>query len=900
MAHRMRHILILLFIASIVTLSGCSTRKNTPATRSFHQTKCKYNINFNARNSYEEGMKLINSSQKDDYTQPLPMFPIAVKDNQSLAASQMDVVILKCRKAIKEHSITRKPSFESAKKKDPKYMYFYNQEEYIKGVKDAWILLGKAELHKGDFIGATATFNYILRHYPSDLRIKCEAQIWLARANQLNGWIYEAQQSLDAIKPEEIPASLMQDYTATKASLLLSDGQTNEAIPFLKLAADNEKDRFLKARWSFILGQLYHNQGKNREAEPYLKTAVKKSQDYLLEFNSRLMLLEEDEANWVKNLKKLDKMTKNYSNKDYLDQIYCTKGNIYLAHNDTAKAIEAYLLGVESSTREGTDKAKLLITLADLYYARHQYVEAQPHYAAAVNLINNTHPEYRRISKLSTILGELAQYKNTIDLQDSLQMLSALTEEQQRTIVDTLIARAKAKAAAEEQKLKDKQEKGFQAPERLDMSRNLGSQEWYFYNQQLLTKGEQVFRQKWGNRRLEDDWRRSSKITSAFTDENTGKTEDDENVDDRKKKGKKEPGKEGEEEFLSPEYDPEYYLSQIPRTPEDFVASNAQISDALYNMAVLLDDQLQEYYMSYTTHDQYQSRFPQDTFNIESLYCCYRLGYKLEDDEIIENYRQQILRRYPNSTYALMLSDPNYVEHNKTMLRVQDSLYMQAYEFYKASEYAKVRDSYLAVKRDYPTSTLLPKFAFLDALTIGKTQNQNAFAAALNDVVSLYPSADVSSVCRDILALMNQGEQAKTGKNSDAIQQMRSESDEAEDEGPKDFTYNDEARHALVIVLDGQNQQQAYSTLYDMAAYNFTHFMVNTYDLEVRIIDGRHSIIVTEFQTRKEGEWYFDKMKAEAGIRASQFVIISMDDLSLIGKLRTLNDYLERTATKQD
>ena len=892
MAHLMRHTLTLLAIVSIVLMTGCSTRKNTRAARSFHQTKCKYNINFNARNSYDEGMKLINSSQKDDYTQPLPMFPIAVKENQSLATSQMDLVILKCRKAIKEHSITRKPPFESSRKKDPKYMYFYNQEEYIQGVKDAWILLGKAELHKGDFMGAIATFNYILRHYPSDTKIKCEAQIWLSRANEHAGWIYEAQQSLDAIKPDDIPSELLQDYTAAKASLMLDDGQTEEAIPFLKLAADNEKDRFLKARWSFILGQLYYNQGKVKEAQPYLKTAVRKSQDYLLEFNARLMLLQGDDANWKKNLQTLDKMTKNYSNRDYLDQIYCTKGNIYLAHKDTAKAIEAYLKGVETSTRQGSDKAKLLITLADLYYSRKQYVEAQPHYAEAANLITNTHPEYRRISKLATTLGELAQYKNTVDLQDSLQMLSTLTEAEQRVVVDSVIARARRQAEAEAKKLKDEQEKGFQAPERLDMSRNLGSQEWYFYNQQLLTKGAQLFRQKWGNRKLEDNWRRSSKMTSAFS------SDEDKEPDDPDKDPDKDPGKKDEDgqESESPEYDPEYYLAQIPRTDEDIAASNAQISNALYRMALLFDDQLQEYGMSVSTHEEFQSRFPQDTFNLESLYSCYRLGHKLEDEEMTDMYRGQIIRRYPNSKYALMLSDSNYVERTKEMLRVQDSLYMQAYEHYKASDYGKVHNAYRSIKRDYPTATLLPKFALLDALSVGKTRNQAEFVTALQNVVELYPSSDVAPACRDILALMNQGEKAKTGKNSNAIEQLREEADQKEDDEPKEFSYDDESRHALVMLLDGQNQKQAYSTLYDMAAYNFTHFMVNTYDLEVRVIEGKQAIIVTEFQTRKEGEWYFDKMKAEAGIKASQFVIISMDDLSLIGRIRTLSDYLHRTA----
>ena len=193
-------------------------------------------------NSYNEGMKLINSSGNDDYTHRIEMYPISNPANYNLATSQMDIVILKCRKAIKTHSITKRPKLNVKKKKDPKYAYFYNQEEYVQGVKDAWILLGKAELHKGDFEGAVASFNYIKRHYPSDIKISCQANIWAARAYAESGWLYEAQQSFDAIKIDEIPRSVTQEYTATKAFLLLKEKRDMEALPFLKIATENEKE----------------------------------------------------------------------------------------------------------------------------------------------------------------------------------------------------------------------------------------------------------------------------------------------------------------------------------------------------------------------------------------------------------------------------------------------------------------------------------------------------------------------------------------------------------------------------------------------------------------------------------------------------------------------------------
>lgn len=885
-------IIVLTFVAIAIILisGGCSTQKNTKATRSFHQTKCKYNIDFNAMNSYKEGMKLINSSGNDDYTQRIEMYPISNPANHSLASSQMDIVILKCRKAIKSHSITKKPKLEVKKKKNPKYMYFYNQEEYVQGVKDAWILLGKAELHKGDFEGAIASFNYIKRHYPSDIKISCQANIWAARAYAEAGWLYEAQQSFEAIKMDEVPRSLNHEYTATKAFLLLKEKRDMEALPFLKIAVEDEKDRYLKARWNLLIGQILFNNGQSKEAADYLEKAIHRSQFYQLEFNAKILLLQCEGSNRAKSLKKLGKMAKNENNKDYLDQVYTAIGNLYLAAGDTTKALESYQTGAEKSTRGGAEKATLLITMGDLYYSQREYVKAQPCYSEAAQLITRTHDDYRRVSKLSETLDQLVQYTSEIELQDSLQHLSTLSEEEQLAVVNAIIERVKAEEEAEAQRLKDEETKGFQESVRPNMSMNRGQQDWYFYNQQLIQKGAQLFKNKWGNRPLEDDWRRSNKVSSSISSMDETSEEGKEETDGTKKKDERGDKPESSE---NPQYDPETYLSQIPKTDEDFANSNKRIASSLYALAVLYDEKLEEFQMSAQTHEEFQGRFPNDSMNIESLYSCYRLGWKMEDQQMAEDYKDEIIRRYPRSTYAMMLSDSNYVSRMRRMLDTQDSIYEQTYNKYCTSDFKGVLADYSMMQRDYPTSGLMPKFAFLAALSIGKTQKETDFAGALQDIVATYPQADVTSMCRDLLALMNQGEKAQQGKNTNALAELREEAEKPADDKFKDFTRDDDSKHALVIVLEGSTQKQANSVLYDIAAYNFTRFMINGYDLETRVIDGMHSIIVTEFDSRSNAEWYYNKLMAESTIRGTRFVIISIDDLGIIGKAKTLNDYLK-------
>ena len=64
--YQISNIIILMMI-----LSSCSTQKNTWATRSFHQTKVKYNILYNGNVAYEEGLKAIRDANTDDYTRIL-------------------------------------------------------------------------------------------------------------------------------------------------------------------------------------------------------------------------------------------------------------------------------------------------------------------------------------------------------------------------------------------------------------------------------------------------------------------------------------------------------------------------------------------------------------------------------------------------------------------------------------------------------------------------------------------------------------------------------------------------------------------------------------------------------------------------------------------------------------
>ena len=891
--------LLYIFVILLI-VSGCSTQKNTGASRAYHQMCTNYNVGFNAENAYIEGQKGINKSVKDDFTQLIEMYPISYKENQTVATSQMDRTIEKCRKAIKKHSITKKPKRNKDKWKEPKYQYFYNQEEFVHGVKEAWILLGKAELHKGDFLGAASTFGYIQRHYPSDPEIVCEARIWQARAYGEMDWMHEAWQTFDQIKENDVVKRLNADYAEVKAFLLMKDKNYKEAIPYLQLATKRENNKYLSSRFNYLLGQLYLEQNQADKATQSFKLAVRQSQTYPMEFNARLMMLQCNDEAWQKNVKKLKRMAKNSNNKDYKDQIYTVVGNIYLNHKDTAEAIEAYKTAIEESTRGGVEKAAVLITLGDLYYSQKEYIDAHPCYQEASGILNAEHPDYKRVMKLGEALGELAVNYNTVELQDSLQHLSTLTEEEQLKIVEKIIEEVKKEEEEAARLAKEAETKGFEESVRPSMAMPTlgGAKDWYFYNQQLKTQGAQQFKQKWGKRVLEDNWRRANKVSTA-PDMNEGLDMGDGELDENGEPI--ESDKQNTDDGTPAHHKPEFYLAQIPKDSAGIAASNVAIADALYAMAVIYDEKLNDLPMSLETYKEFQRRFAKDSRELEGYYSSYRICGKLEDKEEQEGYRQRIITEYPESKYAAVLSQPDYLERTKEMLALQDSLYADTYLAYSKGNFNTVFANYDNMAKNYSMSSLMPKFAFLNALSIGKTQPEEPFYQALTELVEKYPQSDVTPMCKDILALMTQGREAQQGSTHGSILEKREElaQEEMEDEELKNTMFSAEKKTAHYLLLIPRNENvNLNSLLYDLAAFNFTKFMVKDYDLAQRTTSGITYIAIGT-ESFEETEWYEKTMLAEPTLQGRitldkvDRIIISDDNLKLIEQGKTWEEYKE-------
>jgi len=894
MNSKRRNILFDILLLSVVAMvvASCSTQKNTWGTRTFHAMKTKYNIRFNGELAYDEGIKAIDDANQDDFSTLIPLYSVSNHTAAQAASSQMDRTIEKCRKCIKLHSIKVKPKPDPKKRNDPKYKAWLQQEEFNPQMKEAWILLGKAEFHKGDFLGSIGTFNYIIRHFAYDKDMVAQCQLWEVRAYAEMGWMYEAEDLLQKVQQDDLAQKHAWQYAATAADLRLKQEQYKEAVPFLKLAMPEEKKQ-QRMRYLYLLAQLSEQQGDKKSAAQYYKRVVKMSPPADMDFNARLRRTEL--SNDVKALKRMVKQPKY---KDKLDYVYGSLGNIYLQKKDTAEALRQYALAAENSTQNGLQKAAVLIRAGDLYYERQDYQNAAPCYKDAVNIISTEAADYERIRRRAETLDLLATELATVQLQDSLQALSKLTEEEQLKVAEKIIADL-------EKAEKEEAEKAAQAARNAQLdegplsvnTRNMiggggGTADWYFYNPQLIRQGKQEFIRRWGNRTLEDNWRRQIKQTSSMNmfseDEQQDLPADSLSSDSTQTT----------QQVVSDTKNPQYYLQQIPKTPEQLAVSDTMIATALYNMVCIYEDKLEDRQLADETLQELNQRFPNDGHLAELYYRRYLTCLKHDNKTEAELSRQQLITRFPNSKQAQTAANPDYFAQLQRIEAEQDSVYEQAYKAFRKNDFQEVKRLKNYAEDNYQLSPLMPRFLFLNAIAVARTENQDAFIEALRDMVRRYPDSETGAMAKDMLAMMNAGLESQTGDNSTLLDR-RTETSPV-DSALLEQTFSTEKQEkSSVLVLVHSDEKTLNNLLYEVALFNFSQFLIKDFDLKVipvfSVTDG--ALIVSGFESYDEALWYVDIMKGNPELQTlfnkenARIITITDRNLPLLNTRFTIEEY---------
>lgn len=867
----------LIIIALICGLLGsCSAKKNTAATRKYQAFITRYNIYYNGNEHYKETLGEMEKRYEDDYTTLLYPHPAEAKANPKSPQPSGDFTrsIEKAQKAIQLRSIKKRPKRKSGKASE-EYKKWLKREEFNPFLHNAWMMMGRSQYLNGDFSGAAATFFYISRHFSWLPETVTEAQLWQARSYVAFDWVNEAEAVFKRIKPAQLTnAKLRELYDFVEADIAVKRKDYAAAIPALQRAIKGASGA-QKTRLQYLLGQCLSREGRRDEAFKAFKAAAQGGgTTYRTKLNARIAQSEvysgKDITPEVKALKRMAGLDRN---KKYLDQIYYAIGNLYLSRGDTLHAIENYVLASEKSERNGIEKAINDATLGQLYYAQGKYDLAQPPLSGAVPMLPETYPDYQLLKRRSDVLDELAVYSHNVALQDSLLRLSEKPEEEQLKIINKIIDELKKKEKEEEEAAKRAEHEAEanassaannnnpNAPSQFQMSSTDDS--WYFYNTAVVASGRTEFQRRWGSRKLEDDWRRRNKSSFSFNDfeEPTDEGEPTEGAE-TPEGGAEEVDPEAAKKAADPHY-PEYYLAQIPKTEAEKQTAHEVIQEGLYTMGSILKDKLEDFPAARKEWNRLLEEYPDNVYRLDVYYNLYIMLMRLGQTAEAEQWRQLIIKDFPDSKYGVALLDPDYIQRLREMPEAQRMMYEQAYDAYLANNNAQVHRSYEEMMKKYPVSEAMPKFMFLHALAYVTEKKPEEFNQTLRDLLERYPDTDLTPMASAYLKGMAQGRKLNEGvaNNRSMFWDIRlgnapeGEDGEAAEAGEAEFIFDEDEPQYIALVYP-TDKVNANLLLYNIARHNFNSFTVRDYDLEPLNYGQLGMLLIKTFDSVADAEEY--------------------------------------------
>ena len=904
--------ILIAVVALVALLASCSTEKNTSRSRWWHSFNARYNTYYNGSVAYIDASLEKENGNKDNFTEMIPMYTVGNKKSRELGKANYDKAIEKCEKAIKLHSITKRPEWTKRRRKTERDIEWLSRKEYNPFLWKAWMLMGRSQFYQGAFDEAASTFSYMCRLYATQPAIYGRARAWLAKSYIEQDWLYDAEDVIRNMQRDSIHWRAQKEWDFTYADYYIHTGDYDKAIPYLKKSIDHEMRKKQKARLCFLLGQLYAATGKNAEAYKAFKSVVRKNPPYELEFNARIAMTEVMGASQAKKMVgKLKRMAASDKNKDYLDQVYYAIGNIYLAQKDTMKAISNYEKGNKKATRSGIEKGVLLLKLGDLYWQQEKFSDAQRCYGEAIGLLDKDRKDYEQLSARSKVLDELVPYTDAIHLQDSLQALAKMSEKDRNAAIDRVIAELK-RQEKEQKRLEDEKnaqqtmQRNGAMGNRNNTNRNNTAQTqqnnrqnavWYFYNAMAVQQGKQAFEKLWGKRENTDNWQRVNKTVVG----NLNGDADMELTEEQKDSiAKAELAQDSLEQLKdSAQNDPhkrEYYLAQIPFTEDQVATSNLAIMDGLYNSGVIFKDKLDNLDLSKKQFTRLETQYPDFEQKADMYYHLFLLYSRLGQHDVAAGYVEKLKAEYPENQWTILLTDPYFKENAQFGVHIEDSLYAATYDAFKADRLSEAKANAQISATRFPLGENRDKFLFIGGLAKLNDGDSKGCVDDMKAVVEKFPQSKLAEMAGMIVNGVNAGKPLHGARFDLGDVWTRRTAVLADSDSINAKTFDAERNTEFVFMLayvpDSVDENKL---LYQMAKVNFTHYVVRNFDLAIEDANGLRRMVVRGFRNYDEALQYARGLSEQAGLQqllsGCKAIVISDKNLPLLGTNFSYADY---------
>lgn len=882
--------LIVLACVVLATIVSCSTEKNTAFSRGFNGMNARYNGLFNANELLNQSMTSYRAGLDENFFDLVQVDPVPNETEVLAYYSPIDTAIVKCRKVITDHSMPSndKPSLKNA--------------EHNNWIDENWTTIGIASFYRRDYDGAMKSFKFIKKFFANDPSLYV-GELWIAKTNLKLGKLTEAKFSLDAmdkaieeqesgeakkedkvksgkskasqmnkagggskkkVKTAKFPKKIKFDFEKTKAELALAQKDYPKAIEYLENSLKYGKKSTDKGRVNFVLGQLYEREKNNSMAVKKYRKARKYNIPFKMSFNARIKAAMLSGGPKVK--KELKKMLRDAKNAEFKDQIYYTLAEIELRENNEELAVDYLHQSAFYANTNVRQKGMAYEKLGDLRFKKRDYIKAQKYYDSCAVVITDEYPNAEGIRNKATKLSDLVKAVETAYYEDSVQRVAMLDDNDREKFLKDVIKKVK------EDEENKKQREAERARE-LQKNENLFAQDignntskFYWNNTKSRADGFNDFAKLWGTRENTDDWRRSEKsapIVENEIDSLTGEPIDSAVV------------AKGNSDSLTVDF----LEAQLPKTEEDFAASNARLLAALYDAGIIYKEQLNESALAVTQFEAVIDRKVESDYNLMSAFQLYKI-FKDSDPAASDQQKSYILNNYPNSDYANYLRDPDYFIKKKERDALAEKEYVTVLDRYNRKLYAPVQAKATQVIEEEKDNVFRPKYMLLEALCLGQTNtDKSLLIPVLNRLKAEYPDTPEAARAQEMIDVIKNG-------YSESIPYVSN----------KTFIYKyvEKERQLVLIFLDEKDNVDLSKN--KVSDFNREFFPKSKTKVSSKIYGNNQSVILLQdFDTENDAKEYVREYKNTRkyllDLQNAKIVVITAANMKLLFESTDLKQY---------
>ncbi len=727
------------------TTTGFSVPK-----RFYNNLVSRFNYYFNANNKLDELLIQSKETHKDDYTQLLSFYNYQL---DTLAKSEVDSIIYKCTAGILLHDL---------------------RSDWVDKL---YLLMGKAYLFRRDFDSATNVFQYInyafapkdngydipigsnasntagvftiatrenksvwkkLMSFPPS---RNESFLWQARTYIEQEAYVEAGSLLEIIRTDpNFPERLQTDLHELTAYLLYKEKNYAGAAFQLSKSLDNAVTRFEKARWEYLIAQLYELADKPNDAITYFEKSIQHTTDPLMEVYARLAIVSLASGNQEdaiqKNLNELLRMAKKDKYETHRDIIYYAAAELELKRKNYSAAQILLLNSIKYNNDNILQRQKSFLLLGDMNYTRKEYGFSYDFYDS-LQVSSLKEADQQRVEERKPALQIISENLKIVKLEDSLQLIAKLPEIERDAYLKKLLKRLRKEKGLKESA---KEEIGFGSnlPPVAATSSLFGgsSSDFYFQNASLKAKGTADYKARWGNRPNVDNWRRQSAVQQTLTT----------NTPDPNSKTMEGPKKEKEDNLNL-----ESLSGNIPLTTGQKETSDQAIIKALLTNALTFQNKLEDYPTAIEVYEELLKRYPncseleQVMFNL--AYCYQKNRQYAQSDSLTLALKSN----FAGGKYVTQLAQASAAKQKDP---AQDT-YEKVYGLFVQGRFTEAKEAKLQADKVFGKSYWTPQLLYIESIYYIKQKEDSTAIDRLENIKALFKTSPLAEKATTMIDVLN-------------------------------------------------------------------------------------------------------------------------------------------------